>query len=156
MESILRDPEIENMFGDIIDFDKEPKIPLGSFVISEDQPRLDICLQGRWKFDKSHIARLHLADIHKREIFIEKIAVCDWPFKFLGAQILDYYYANQHLIPNDWDKLTLLSMGTIYRDGAGDRYIRCLFKNGARWYFGQQSLMKDFADNVRTLVFCAP
>jgi hypothetical protein len=50
----------------------------------------------------------------------------------LGAKSLNYYFANQNLIPEEFKKKTSLFMGTIYRNSNGGRFVPCLYFHSLR------------------------
>ncbi len=51
----------------------------------------------------------------------------------LNANVLDYLLAHPELIPDAWKGKYLFFWGTIYRDSAGNRYVRCLGWSDGRW-----------------------
>jgi hypothetical protein len=151
---MLEEPDIENIFGDVIDFDKEPKIPLGWSIHKEDQLTTSSgqpsYQSGRWEFNhssawlyrkvtslpiKGHILKQYL-NRHMN----------------MGAQLLDHLLVNQNLIPEDWKDFNVY-FWTIYRNEAGKCCVRCLFRNGKRWYSGHKLLDQDFDKNDNALIY---
>lgn len=55
----------------------------------------------------------------------------------LNANVLDYLYEHQELIPKWWKKeWGIFFWGTIYRDSDGRLYVRYLFWNVGAWRWG--------------------
>ncbi len=51
----------------------------------------------------------------------------------LNANVLDFYLANPHLIPEDWKGKYVFFWGTIYRGRGGYLFVRYLGWDGGRW-----------------------
>lgn len=72
--------------------------------------------------------------------------------RVLNANLLDYLIKqeNQHLIPESWKKdkngntRYIFFWGTIYRDGSGNLYVRCLYWDGGGWVSGYYWLNHDW------------
>ena len=61
-----------------------------------------------------------------------------------NANLLDFYLANPHLIPEEWKGKFIFFWGTIYRYSSGDLYVRYFYWNGVRWNWNYYWLDDDF------------
>lgn len=121
------------MIEHLVDLDKTPFIPDG-WSIAPDSEQLPNRIRGKVKFDQSKIA-LHLDDSQKSGKVAEgnKLKKKLEKMPVYGAQQLDFYLANPHLIPEDWKGKVIFFWGTIYRSARGDLYVRYLCWSGDRW-----------------------
>ncbi len=151
---MLRDPELENMFGHYMDLGTKPKIPLGWSLNDEDQ-LASYVHSGRINYEQSHaglVQRIRPA-WHKDPIingyslmvYFERQAI-------VAAHLLDLWYANQELISPLYSPFTIFAW-TIFRDEKGKQCLRCLFKNGKRWYYGHKRLEQHFLENDYFLTY---
>ncbi len=68
----------------------------------------------------------------------------------LNANVLDYLFTHQELIPEDWkcdakgNTRYIFFWGTIYRDSRGDLFIRCLYWDGGAWHQRSYRLGRDW------------
>ena len=130
----------------LIDFDVKPSIPNGWTILpAEDQ--IPSRARGKVKFDPTKV-KLHL-DRNQETGAIEgnnlRKKLENAPV--YGAQLLDFYLANPHLIPEEWKGKYVFFWGTIYRDSDGSLYVRCLCWNGVRWHWDCDWLDSDFDDD---------
>jgi hypothetical protein len=110
----------------IIDLDANPFVPNG-WAVEEHKKG------GLLDLSKSKIA-LFLTKKQKKGAVIGNDLRKDFADQpVLNANLLDFYLANQHLIPEDWKGKYVFFWGTIYRDSDGNLFVRCLFWNGGRW-----------------------
>jgi hypothetical protein len=111
----------------VIDFGAVPSIPLGWSIRPEDQLKLRV--RGEMKFDPTKV-RLRVHPSQKRGIkgYDLKKKIADQPV--YGAQLLELYFANPHLIPDEFEDETVFFWGTIYNDPDGKQCVRYLYKHG--------------------------
>ncbi|MCX6738403.1 MAG: hypothetical protein NTY11_03265 [Candidatus Parcubacteria bacterium] len=64
-----------------------------------------------------------------------------------NANLLDFYLANPHLIPEEWKGKAVFFWGTIYRDSNGGLCVRYLIWFGSGWYWHFYWLGSDWFDN---------
>jgi hypothetical protein len=62
----------------------------------------------------------------------------------LNANLLDFYLANPHLIPEEWKGKAVFFWGTIYRLRGGALYVRYLYWYGDRWHWSRSWLDYDW------------
>jgi hypothetical protein len=62
----------------------------------------------------------------------------------LPANVLDYLYENQHLIPEEWKGKTVFFWGTVYRDWYGLLCVRGIWWNPAGCYWRACRLGSDW------------
>jgi hypothetical protein len=133
----------------LVDFDKAPFIPSGWSVLPDSEQLPNRVRGVMAPFDSAKI-RLHLVkeqregwriegnELHKK---LETIPVC-------GAQLLDFYLANTHLIPPVvWRKKSVSFWGTIYHCIGGNLVIRCLSWGGCEWGWRYKLLDDDWYEN---------
>lgn len=119
----------------LIDFDATPFIPDGWSVLP-DWEQLPNRVRGKVKFDPAKV-KLHLDDGQKGGGYTEgnqlRQKLADFPV--YGSQLLDFYLANPHLIPEEWGEgKYVFFWGTIYRRPGG-WCVRCLYRRVGRWYW---------------------
>lgn len=117
----------------IIDCDAKPFEPSGLAVVPE-QDQIPGRVRGKFAFDPTRV-KLHLSSNQqggnitgvklRKELANEPV---------LPANVLDFYLANPHLIPEECKGKVVFFWGTIYRDSYGNLYVRCLGFGGSRWY----------------------
>ncbi len=117
----------------VVDFNKLPSVPDGWTILPDDE-QLPNRIKGQLEFDAKKIA-LHLDKGQKDGKVIEgnklRNKLKDVPV--YGAQLLDFYLANPHLIPEEWKGKAVFFWGTIYRRADGRLFVRCLCWSGAGW-----------------------
>lgn len=120
-----------------IDCDAAPMIPNG-WSVEEHQKG------GMLQFDITKV-NLHLSRKQKNgSIEGNKLREELKNKKVLNANVLDYLFANPHLIPEEWKGKDVFFWGTIYRDSFDSPYVRYLRWIGAQWYWGSHWLSFDF------------
>jgi len=81
----------------------------------------------------------------REELEHEKVPV-------LNACVLDYFFAHQELIPEDWkldekgNTRYIYFWGTIYRDPNGLLYVRYLYWDGGAWFWNYSWLVNYRGD----------
>lgn len=70
----------------------------------------------------------------------------------LNANVLDWLFANQYAIPEEWTDRYLFFWGTIFKHAAGSRYVHCLFKKDDRWCWGRFWIGAGWLPNYETLL----
>ena len=117
----------------VVDFDKLPSIPDG-WEILPDSEQLPNRMKGVMEYDHAKVV-FHLDEGQKDSKVIEgnklRKKLKDVPV--YGAQLLDFYLANPHLIPEEWKGKAVFFWGTIYRDTDGFLCVRCLCWYGTGW-----------------------
>jgi hypothetical protein len=123
----------------LVDFDKLPSIPDG-WEILPDSEQLPNRMKGVMEYDPAKVV-FHLDEGQKDGNVIEgnklRKKLKDVPV--YGAQLLDFYLANPHLIPEEWKKdekgntRYIFFWGTIYRSADGNLFVRCLCWRGGSW-----------------------
>lgn len=132
-----------------VDFDKLPTVPDG-WTILPDYEQLPNRIKGQVEFYVKKVG-LHLDEDQEDSIdegqrgyhVIEgnklRKKLKDVPV--YGAQLLDFYLANQHLIPWLWKGGGVIFFwGTIYRDVDGVLCVRCLYLNWCKWHWSYRRL----------------
>ncbi|MBI4458166.1 hypothetical protein HY633_04340 [Candidatus Uhrbacteria bacterium] len=74
----------------------------------------------------------------------------------LNANALDYYWAHQELIPEEWKGKVVYFWGTIYRDARRNLFVRYLHRSGDRWVSGFRWLGGDFHGYRPAAVLASP
>ncbi len=130
-ETLLGRAEIK-MIEHLIDFDAKPSVPDG-WTILPDSEQLPNRVRGQMKFDPSKV-KLHLDSGQKNgSIEGNKLLKKLTKESVYGAQLLDFYLANPHLIPEEWKGKAIFFWGTIYRSAVGRSCVRCLYWRGGGW-----------------------
>lgn len=116
-----------------IDFDKPPTIPHG-WAILPDHEQLPNRVKGVMEFDSAKV-RLHLdrGQLDGKAMKGNELRESLKKTTVYGAQLGDFYYANQHLIPPEWKEEAVFFWGTIYRDSDGNLYVRHLYWGDGAW-----------------------
>ena len=135
------------MFEHIIDCDADPFLPNG-WKVEEHQKG------GQWKFDPKGV-EFFLSNSQKGGKVIEGNKLRKELAKkpVFNANVLDYLYANPHLIPEEWKKdeqgntRYIFFWGTIYRDSSGNLYVRFLYWGGGGWDWLCYWLGNDWDDD---------
>ena len=127
----------------VIDFDATPMIPSGLEIRESDQ--IASRFKGKWTFNQKALA-LYLSKKQKQGKLIKGHDLKDDldGEKVMGAQLLDFYLKNPHLIPDEWKGKATFFWGTIYRDSLGRLDVRCLYWNGKAWYSSCDWLGSNF------------
>ena len=118
----------------VIDCGARPFEPSGLTVARfGDQLPNRVC--GQFVFDPARI-KLHLSPNQQGGKYIKgdklKVELANEPA--LPANVLDFYLANPHLIPEEWKGKAVFFWGTVYRDSSGNLYVRYLYFHDGRWY----------------------
>jgi hypothetical protein len=123
----------------VVDLDAAPFIPNGWTVESHKQG-------GQWKYDATKVS-LYLSEGQKggKRLVGTKLREELESLPVMNANLLEFYLAHPHLIPEEWKGEYIFFWGTVYRDADGDLYVWCLFWNGERWYWGCRWLEDDWA-----------
>lgn len=66
----------------------------------------------------------------------------------LNANVLDYLFANPHLIPEEWKGKYVFFWGTIYRRSDGLLVVRCLGWDGGEWRWYYRWLVYGFDSGI--------
>lgn len=143
----------------IIDCDVKPFEPNG-LTVAPKSDQLPNRVRGQFVFDPAKI-RIHLSTnqqgvkyilgiLLKKELAGEPV---------FPANLLDFYLANSHLIPEEWKGKEVFFWGTIYHDSYGNLYVRSLLYFGGayhsdyrqlvsiRWYPNYFQLVGDWRGN---------
>ena len=117
----------------VIDCGARPFEPSGLTVAPfRDQLPNRVC--GQFVFDPARI-KLHLSPNQQGGKYMKgdklKVELANEPA--LPANVLDFYLANPHLIPEEWKGKVVFFWGTVYRGSGGGLYVRCLCFHGGRW-----------------------
>ncbi len=133
-----------------VDFDATAWCPDGWEVRPEDQ--LPNRVRGQPEVDLGEVG-FHLDDVQKDGRIIGgnklKDRIATLPAVY-GSQMLDGLLADTAKIPESWKKNAngfiryTYFWGTIYRDGDGYLYVRCLFFGNGEWRWGSLWLGGDF------------
>jgi hypothetical protein len=117
----------------VVDFDKLPSVPDG-WTILPDSEQLPNRMKGVMEFDPAKVL-LYLDESQKKGNVIEgkKLRQKLEDVPVYGAQLLDFYLANTHLIPEEWKGKYVFFWGTIYRGALGRLSVRCLCWDGTGW-----------------------
>lgn len=131
----------------VIDCDATPFVPHGWML--EDHQK-----GGKFKWDPTKVELYRTLsqkkDKHTWGNLLHK-ELKDMPV--LNANVLDYLFANQELIPEEWKENTngntiyIFFWGTIYRNSDDGLHVRCLSWRGARWGLSSRWLGGAFFDN---------
>lgn len=134
-----------------IDCDAKPFEPSGLTVASE-ADQLPCRVRGQLIFDPTKI-RLHLSPSQRDGKYIKgkklKVELISEPV--LPANVLEFYLANSHLIPEEWRGKVVFFWGTIYRSYDG-LYVRDLYFRDGRWYSHYYRLDYDWNGNYPAAV----
>jgi hypothetical protein len=132
----------------VVDFDKLPCVP-NNWKILPDSEQLSNRVKGVMEFDPSKIV-LHLDEGQKEGKAIEgnmlRKSLKNVPV--YGAQLLDFYLANSHLIPEEWKGKAVFFWGTIYRSSDNSLCVRYLYWNGMNWYWRNYWLDREWYYNL--------
>ena len=111
----------------LFDCSKKPKIPYDDWTVESHNTSLG-------KIDLSKL-ELYLDEEQKNGKYIEgnklREKLKDKPV--LNANVLDYLYEHQSLIPESWKGKCVYFWGTIFRLANGDLGVRSLYFNGGAW-----------------------
>ena len=115
------------MKSHIINLEKPPYIPYPNWTIESHIGK------GKWKWNPKEV-ELYLSEKQKTGYVIGHDLRKKLENKpVLNANVLDYLYENQELIPEDWKNKYVYFWGTIYRYSDGDLRVRCLYFHGGVW-----------------------
>jgi hypothetical protein len=136
----------------VIDCDADPFLPDG-WKVEEHQK------SGQWKFDPKGV-EFFLSNSQKGGKIIEGNKLRKELAKkpVFNANVLDYLYANPHLIPEEWKKdeqgntRYIFFWGTVYRGSGGDLCVRCLYWGGGGWGWLGDWLDDDWRGNFPAAV----
>ncbi|MBI3632241.1 MAG: hypothetical protein HY225_02235 [Candidatus Vogelbacteria bacterium] len=135
----------------VIDFDATPMIPSGLEIRESDQ--IASRFKGKWTFNAKALA-LYLSKKQKQGKLIKGHDLKDDldGEKVMGAQLLDFYLKNPHLIPDEWKGKATFFWGTIYRGSFGDLCVRYLYWSGKAWDSDYNWLDNNFNDTNPALL----
>ena len=76
----------------------------------------------------------------------------------LGQRHAEYLHAHPEMIPEAYNRITLVFGGTLWRDGAGNHLVPCLHRSQGEWkiIFGILEMGMDNTDRMATPVGEAP
>ncbi len=102
---------------------------------------------GQWKYDPTQV-EFFLANGQKNGKVIEgnKLRKELAKKSCFNANLLDYWLANTHLIPEECKGKATFFWGTVYRDSVGRLYVRCLIWFGSQWHWSCSWLVNDWLD----------
>ncbi len=136
----------------VIDFDKPPSIPKGSKILG-DSEQLPNRVKGIMEYDPAKVA-VYLAKDQRKGIsmtgFLLFDALKDMSGVY-GAQLLDFYYAQPHLIPRGWPEV-LCFWGTLYSDQSATCYVRYLYRSGDRWFQAARPIALEVPSNYPAVI----
>lgn len=146
----------------IIDCDAKPFEPSG-LTVAPESDQLPNRVRGQLVFDSTNI-KLHLSSNQQGGKYIggeklKKELALVWE-PMLPANVLDFYLANHHLIPDEWKKdergniRFIFFWGTIYRGAGGLLYVRFLYFDDGRWY-SDYGRLDDVWDDRSPAPVCA-
>jgi hypothetical protein len=132
----------------VVDFDKLPSVPDG-WTILPDSEQLPNRMKGVMEFDPAKVL-LHLDEGQKEGKVIEgnKLRKKLKDVLVYGAQLLDFYLANPHLIPEEWKGKAVFFWGTIYRRAGGSLSVRFLYWSGTEWDWDYRWLDRAWDDGL--------
>ena len=117
----------------VIDCGARPFEPSG-LTVAPFGDQLPNRVRGQFVFDPARI-KLHLSPNQQGGKYIKgdklKVELANEPA--LPANVLDFYLANPHLIPEEWQGKAVFFWGTVYRGSSGDLCVRCLYFGGDGW-----------------------
>ncbi len=124
----------------VVDLDADPFVPEGWSVVSHTKG-------GQWKYDATKVS-LYLSEGQKDGKWIvgTKLQEELKAQPTANANLLEFYLAHPHLIPEDWKGKYTFFRGTSYRRADGSLCVRYLFWVGARWAWGCLWLGHDWYD----------
>lgn len=136
VRSVLRGHASIAVIEHVIDCDAQPYLPDGWFVEEHQKG-------GQWKFDPKQV-NFYLSKGQQGGKTIEGNKLRKELAKkpVFNANVLDYLFANPHLIPEDWKKdengntRYIFFWGTVYRSRGGYLFVRYLCWDGGAWYWG--------------------
>lgn len=137
----------------LIDFDANPFCPTG-LTVAPGSDQIAGRVRGKVRFDQIAVS-LYLDDDQANN---RLVGGYDLKKKLegknvLGAQLLDFYLKHPNLIPEDWKtKGWIFFWGTIYCDGDGNLYVRCLRWRGTRLISAYCGLDVGWNDNCPAAV----
>lgn len=129
------------MIKNIINLEKKPYIPLDGWKVESHTGK------GKWEWNPKEV-ELYLSEKQKTEYIggndlrkeLENQPV-------LNANVLDYLYENQELIPDSWKDKYVYFWGTIYRYSDDILFVRYLYFHDGRWYRHYRWLDYDWDGN---------
>lgn len=138
----------------VIDFDKPSNICNG-WEILPDSEQLPKRMKGVMEYELAKVV-LHLDPSQKEGKAIKgnKLRENLEDVPVYGVQLLDFYLANQHLIPLGWKGKNVFFWGTIYRNSTGSLCVRYLCWCDDRWDWRCVWLVYDW-NNCSPAARCA-
>ncbi|MBI5420985.1 MAG: hypothetical protein HZA35_01590 [Parcubacteria group bacterium] len=136
----------------LIDFDANPHVPNGWSVVEHkkggilkwDPAKVKFHLSRNQRGNKSIVGNELRKELEKQPVY--------------NANMLDFLYAKQELIPEEWKKdengniRFIYFWGTIYRDSDGFLYVRYLCFRGGQWDWRYRWLDDDWRSRFPALV----
>ncbi len=117
--------------SDIVDCDEVPSIPSGLTIAKEEhqvQSRVRGLVNPRevefYSDQRQGQTSCLRGDLLKEALEGQPV---------MPANLLDWYLAHSGVIPESWKDQLVFFWGTIYADGGGRLYVRCLGWNGDHW-----------------------
>jgi len=127
-----------SMVEHVINCDGDPFVPYDLFVEEHRKG-------GSFNWDAAQVG-FHLSNSQRKGRVIEgnslRKELANKPV--LNANVLDFLYANPHLIPEDWKSKFVFFWGTVYRDRMGTLSVRFLYRTGAGWGWSHRWLDDDW------------
>ena len=139
----------ERPSGRIVNFDMEPNTPRGWLIRLEDQ--ITSRISGKKVFNQEEI-KTYLSDEQKRGLVSGDNLMKDLCNKpVAGAELLDFYLANPHQIPEEWNGKNIFFWGTVFYN-SGDLYVKYLFVDKGKWDWASFWLEKKWGGNDPALL----
>jgi hypothetical protein len=127
-----------------IDCDAKPFEPSG-LTVAPESDQLANRVRGQFEFDPARV-KLHVSKNQqgRKRVKGDKLALKLASELVLPANVLDFYLANPHLIPEEWKGKSVFFWGTVYRVSSGHLYVRYLCFDDGGWYSGCRWLGNDW------------
>lgn len=147
--SVIKDTQIATPLQYTIDCDTKPFEPSGLTVAPESD---QLPNRVRGQFDSTKVRRLYLSPNQQKGKVIKgtELAKELASEPVLPANIIDFYLANTHLIPEEWKNdengnfRYIFFWGTIYRGADGRLCVRGLYFADGGWCSHYRSLGYDW------------
>lgn len=110
----------------IINTNKKPFIPYPGWTVEEH------IKGGKLEWNPENV-KLYVSEEQKNG-YIEGNKLRKLVKNPLNANVLDYLYKHQELIPDKWKGKYVYFWGTIYRHSGGYLCVRCLFWDVGQWH----------------------
>lgn len=120
----------------IIDCDATPVLPYSSWTVEDHQKG------GRLKWNPKKV-KLWLSDQQKNGYVTGNVLRKEVPNP-LNANVLEYLFIHQELIPEEWEGKYVFFWGTIFRDSHGRLCVRYLYWDDGAWRRDYRWLVLDW------------